>query len=74
MASFRDNGAALEGAEVQDNVSAALAPSLGFDEESRIFGAELAFGSTIWREKDKYLQSSAVLQADKVVTPFLMLH
>ena len=31
-------------------------------------------GKTLWEAKDKYLASSAILEADKIHTPLLILH
>ncbi|MBO9204651.1 MULTISPECIES: alpha/beta hydrolase family protein [Niastella] len=35
---------------------------------------ETQMGGTLWAEKDRYLASSAVLNADKVKTPLLIMH
>lgn len=73
--------AASEMAGVSDEVSSYLNllrnpdTELEYREDMYIKEAgQIRFGSTLWERKDFYLRESAVLSADHVTTPVLMVH
>ena len=72
--------AAAEGAGITDAVSAylTLTPDAGgveFQERQSIEETgQGRYGATLWQRPDLYLQQSAVLRANKVNTPLLIIH
>jgi dipeptidyl aminopeptidase/acylaminoacyl peptidase len=71
--------AACEFAGITDNISSylTLVPFNGPDEHSsRYSQTEWQFGAlhSLWERKNEYLNSSTVLNADKITTPLLIIH
>jgi dipeptidyl aminopeptidase/acylaminoacyl peptidase len=68
--------AALEGAGVADNISAALQLSgiRGTIRGSRLRAHEYSLGGTPWQLPAHYIDNSPVMLANKITTPLLILH
>jgi dienelactone hydrolase len=67
--------AAIECAGVSNTISAALQLGGMYNEESRLGGAEFSLGRvSIWQNPSKYLEASPIMNADKVLTPLLIMH
>lgn len=67
--------AALEGAGVSNQISSALGPTINILRVSRTYSDEVRLGfQTIWQNPKKYLENSAVLKANEINTPLLILH
>lgn len=67
--------AAIECAGVSNTISSALQLGGENNEVSRMEGAEFAMGNvSIWKNPQKYLDASAIMNANKVVTPLLIMH
>jgi len=74
ITSTRLFAAAVEGAGGSDAISSYGQLSLG---ESRQFGTEMGQGrirASLWERPDLYVSHSSIFDADKVVTPLLMMH
>jgi len=71
--------AAAEFAGVTDNISSylTLVPfKSSIEHLSRYPQTELAYGGnyTLWQQKEQYINASSVINADRIVTPLLIIH
>ncbi|WP_205514197.1 alpha/beta hydrolase family protein [Longitalea arenae] len=71
--------AAAEAAGVSNSISSylSLTGGLGKPGDSRQFGTEFhqgRMGASLWEKKELYLKNMPVLNADKIVTPLLIMH
>jgi len=67
--------AAASAAGYSDLISAAGIPtSMGNDWHSYIKSGPTQMGTSIWENKEAYIENSPVFGADKVTTPLLMMH
>ncbi len=68
--------AAAEGAGASDMISnyGSIAGTYQGLNQSNMEAGQHRIGATLWQRPDLYIENSAILKADQVTTPFLMMH